>query len=88
MSENIRSEMISRRDAFSLLGLAAALSLVVPAAVMTATEAEARVGNPGSAVSVAGANRRDRRQDRRYKKKKKKPTDSEQKKPTDSEEKK
>jgi hypothetical protein len=88
MSENIRSEMISRRDAFSLLGLAAALSLVVPAAVMTATEAEARVGNPGSAVSVAGANRRDRRQDRRYKKKKKKPTDTEQKKPTDSEEKK
>jgi hypothetical protein len=80
MSENIRSEMISRRDAFSLLGLAAALSLVVPAAVMTATEAEARVGNPGSAVSVAGANRRDRRQDRRYKKKKKKPTDTEQKK--------
>jgi hypothetical protein len=34
---------------------------------MTATGAEARVGNPGSAVSVAGANRRDRRQDRRYK---------------------
>jgi hypothetical protein len=88
MSENIRSEMISRRDAFSLLGLAAALSLVVPAVVMTATEAEARVGNPASAVSVAGANRRDRRQDRRYKKKKKKPTDSEQKKPADSEEKK
>jgi hypothetical protein len=55
---------------------------------MTATEAEARVGNPASAVSVAGANRRDRRQDRRYKKKKKKPTDTEQKKPTDSEEKK
>jgi hypothetical protein len=36
--------------------------------IMTATDAEARVGNPGSAVSVAGANRRDRRQDRRYKK--------------------
>jgi hypothetical protein len=80
MSEKIKSEMISRRGAFSLLGLAAALSLVVPATVMTATEAEARVGDPGSAVSVAGANRRDRRQDRRYKKKKKKPTDSEEKK--------
>jgi hypothetical protein len=39
---------------------------------MTATDAEARVGNPGSAVSVAGVNRRNRRQDRRsnYKKKK------------------
>jgi hypothetical protein len=42
---------------------------------MTATDAEARVGNPGSAVSVAGANRRDRRQDRRYKKKKATETD-------------
>ena len=80
MSEKIKSEMISRREAFSLLGLAAALSLVVPATVMTATEAEARVGDPTSAVSVAGANRRDRRQDRRYKKKKKKPTESEEKK--------
>ena len=68
MSEKIKSEMFSRRRAFSLLGSAAALSLIVPATVMTATVAEARVGNPGSAVSVAGANRRDRRQDRRYKK--------------------
>ena len=42
----------------------------MPAAVITATDAEALVGNPASAVSVAGANRRDRRQDRRYKKKK------------------
>ena len=66
MSEKISLEMISRRGAFSLLGVAAALSLAVPATVMTATDAEARVGNPGSAVSVAGANRRDRRQDRRY----------------------
>jgi hypothetical protein len=81
MSERIKLESISRRRVFSLLGLAAALSLVVPATVvMTATDAEARVGNPASAVSVAGANRRDRRQDRRYKKKKKKPTDSEEKK--------
>ena len=73
------SEMISRRGAFSLLGVAAALSLIVPATMMTATEAEAAVGDPTSAVSVAGANRRDRRQDRRYKKKKK-PTDPEEKK--------
>ena len=73
-------EMISRRGAFSLLGVAAALSLAVPATVMIATDAEARVGDPTSAVSVAGANRRDRRQDRRYKKKKKKATDTEEKK--------
>ncbi len=79
MSERIELELISRRRAFSLLGLVS-LSLIVPATVMTATDAEARVGNPASAVSVAGANRRDRRQDRRYKKKKKKPTDSEEKK--------
>ena len=68
MSEKIKLEMISRRGAFSLLGVAAAVSLAVPATVMIATDAEARVGNPGSAVSIAGANRRDRRQDRRYKK--------------------
>jgi len=80
MSEQIKSEMISRRGAFSLLGMAAALSLIMPAGVITATDAEARVGNPGSAVSVAGANRRDRRDDRRNKKKKKKPTATEEKK--------
>jgi hypothetical protein len=79
MSEKINLEMISRRGAFSLLGVAAALSLAVPATVMTATDAEARVGNPGSAVSIAGANRRDRRQDRRYKMKKKKATETEEK---------
>jgi hypothetical protein len=75
MSEKIKSEMmISRRGTFSLLGLAAAAIVAVPATVLIATDAEARVGNPGSAVSVAGANRRDRRQDRRYKKSPKTPT--------------
>src|SRR6185437_3899950 len=68
MNEKYNLELISRRRAFSFLGLAAALSVAVPATVFIATDAEARVGNPGSAVSVAGANRRDRRQDRRYKK--------------------
>ena len=67
MSKRIKSELISRREAFSLLGLAAAFSVAVPVTIMTTTGAEARVGNPGSAVSVAGANWRDRRQDRRYK---------------------
>jgi hypothetical protein len=71
MSEKPKSEMMSRRRIFSLFGGAAALSLVVPVTVMTVTDAEARVGNPASAVSIAGANRRDRRRDRRYKKKKK-----------------
>ena len=86
MSEKINLEMISRRGAFSLLGVAAALSLAVPATVMTATDAEARVGNPGSAVSIAGANWRDRRQDRRYKKKK--ATETPEKTPEKPEEKK
>ena len=68
MSERYDLELISRRRAFSFLGLTAALGVAMPATVLIATDAEARVGNPGSAVSVAGANRRDRRQDRRYKK--------------------
>jgi len=76
MSERYDLELISRRRAFSFLGSAAvALSVAVPATLLIATDAEARVGNPGSAVSVAGANRRDRRDDRRSKKKKKKPTE-------------
>ena len=72
MSEKIKSEMISRRGAFSLLGLAAALSAIVPASVMIATDAEAVVGRPLSPVSVAGAARRADR--RGYKKKKMKAT--------------
>jgi hypothetical protein len=74
MSEKYDLELISRRRAFSFLGLTAALGVAMPATVLIATDAEARVGNPGSAVSVAGANRRDRRQDRRYKKSPKTPT--------------
>jgi hypothetical protein len=69
MGEKFTSEAISRRKAFSFLGLAVASSLAVPA-VMTATDAEARVGRPATPVSVAGVNRRDRRRDRRNKKKK------------------
>lgn len=68
MTEKIKSETISRRGAFSLLGLAAALSLIVPATAMIATDAEARVGDPLSPVSIAGANRRDRRSKKKKKK--------------------
>ena len=71
MTEKIKSEVISRRRLFSLLGLAIASSLAVPATLMTATDAEARVGQPLSPVSVAGAARRANR--RGYKKKKMKP---------------
>ena len=74
MSDNMKSELVSRRGVFGLFGLAVASGLAIPGTVFTVTDAEARVGNPASAVSVAGANRRDRRDDRRdsYKKKKKK----------------
>jgi len=72
MTEKMRSELVSRRGIFGLFGLAIASSLAIPATVLTVTDAEARVGDPTSAVSVAGANRRDRRDDRRNKKKKKK----------------
>ena len=68
MTEKIKSEVISRRRVFSLLGLAIASGLAVPATLMTATDAEARVGHPLSPVSVAGAARRaDRRATRRRK---------------------
>ena len=68
MTEMIKPEVISRRRLFSLLGLAIASSVAVPATLMTATDAEARVGQPLSPVSVAGAARRADR--RGYKKKK------------------
>ena len=41
MSEKITSQMMSRRGAFSLLGLGAALGLTVPT-VLTMSEAEAQ----------------------------------------------
>ncbi len=72
MTEKIESEVISRRRVFSLLGLAIATSVAVPATLMTTTEAEAVVGRPLSPVSVAGAARRANR--RGYKKKKMKAT--------------
>ena len=72
--EKIKSELISRRRAFSL-GLAAALSLAAPATMLTATDADAE---------TAGGERRDERrtdrQERRKKKKKKKATESSEKK--------
>jgi hypothetical protein len=68
MIEKIKSEVISRRGFFPLLGFAIASGLAVPATLVTATDAEARVGQPLSPVSVAGAARRADR--RGYKKKK------------------
>jgi hypothetical protein len=52
-------EFVSRRGVFNLFGLAIASGLAIPGTILTVADAEARVGNPASAVSVAGANRRD-----------------------------
>ncbi len=51
MSEKIKSEVISRRRAFSLLGLGVALSLAAPA-LLTVSDAEAQ---------TAGMERREER---------------------------
>ena len=70
MTEKLKAESVSRRGVFGLFGLAIATTLAAPATLLSVADAEARVGNPASAASVAGVNRRDRRRDRRYKKKK------------------
>jgi hypothetical protein len=58
MSEKIKSEMISRRRAFSLLGLAA-LILAVPPTILTVSDAEAQtVGMTRRAARRAGRHMR------------------------------
>lgn len=64
MSEIITSDVISRRRALSLVGRAAALSLAVPAVIMTASEAGAQT----SGIERRGerrTGRHERRQTRR-----------------------
>jgi len=64
MREKITSEMISRRGAFSLLGLGAALGFAVPTTVLTMSDAEAQtVGMERRENRRAG--RQERREDRR-----------------------
>ena len=64
MSEKVGAEIISRRRAFWLLGVGAAFGLAMPAAVLTASEAEAQT--PGiERRQERRENRRERREDRR-----------------------
>ena len=42
MTKKLKSELISRRTAFSLLGVTAAFALAVPATVLTVSDAEAQ----------------------------------------------
>ena len=71
MSENMKLEMISRRKILSLLGLAAAASLAIPATVLTVTNADAQTQGMERRDDRRDG-RQDRRDDRRNKKKKKK----------------
>ena len=67
MSENIKAETISRRKTFSLLGLAAAFSFTVPAAVLSLSDdVEAQTTTTtGTRGQQRRAGRTERRQDRR-----------------------
>ena len=57
MTEKINSELISRRTAFSLLGVTAALGFAVPATMLTVSDAEAQ---------TAGMERRGERREGRH----------------------
>ena len=74
MSAVIKSEMISRRKALSLMGLAAAFGLAAAPTVLTVSDAEAQAAAaPTAAAPTAGMERRqerrmartERRQERR-----------------------
>ena len=64
MIEKIKSELISRRTAFSLLGITAALGLAVPATVLTVPDAEAQTGGM-ERRQERRTGRHERREDRR-----------------------
>jgi hypothetical protein len=64
MSEKIKSEMVSRRRAFSLLGVAVALAFAAPTTVLTVSDAEAQTAGMLRRQERRGA-RRERRQERR-----------------------
>jgi hypothetical protein len=64
MSEKIKSEMMSRRRVFSLLGLAAALGFAAPTTVLTVSNAEAQTAGMERRQERRGG-RTERRQERR-----------------------
>ena len=51
----MRQKMISRRDAFSLLGLAVALGFAVPTTVLTTSDAEAQAAAPATTAPATNA---------------------------------
>jgi hypothetical protein len=67
MSAIIKSEMISRRRALSLMGLAAAFGLAAAPTVLTISDAEAQTAEaPAAAAPTAGMQRRAARHERRH----------------------
>ena len=88
MSEIIKPEVISRRKALSLLGLAAAFGLAVPPTVLTVSDAEAQYtttapGAPAAAPAPAGKKTEKTGKPRKHRKKKKKEKGSGEKKEKD-----
>src|SRR6266576_542780 len=63
---NLKSGVISRRKALSLLGLAT-LGLTVPATLLTVSDAEAQAQQPAPAAPVTGTERRQERRTGRVK---------------------
>src|SRR4051795_6019791 len=63
---DLKAEVISRRKALSLLGLAT-LSLTVPATVLTVSDAEAQAQQPTPAAPTTGTERRQERRTGRVK---------------------
>ena len=53
MSEKIKVEMISRREAFSLLGLTAAVGFAVSITLLTGSDAEAQAPAPAPTAAPA-----------------------------------
>ena len=67
MSAIIKSEMISRRNALSLMGLAAAFGLAAAPTVLTVSDAEAQTAAaPTAAAPTAGMERRQERRAARH----------------------
>ena len=72
MSAIIKSEMISRRNALSLMGLAAAFGLAAAPTVLTVSDAEAQTAAaptaapPTAAAPTAGMERRQERRSARH----------------------
>ena len=60
MNREIKSEVISRRSALSLLGMAA-LGLAVPTTVLTVSDAEAQQATPPAGAETGTERRQERR---------------------------